>query len=513
MLKQLDTLIGFVVVMSVVSLLITIITQMVSSLLGLRGKHLADALVVMIDKIDPQLDATTRANLAIGILTRPVISDSMLSMSEKIWDKVPLLSWLRSRWKIASAIRPDELLEILKDISGMTSAQAKARMDALYSATVQPDQFIELLKDLAGSPGLTLEPQRLQALLQRAREACVAAHQAVESAMAAPGNVAARVAMLQAKVAAMQAATQVLPGRIAAMRVLAALHVTTAATDAAIVALNAQLPILARVAQADAKSLIAQLNDASNIALENLEKWFNSAQDRAQQWFAINARMITVLASFVAAFTLQLDTFQLIKNISSDPDVRAKLVASADALQKQSEKVIHDTDGDRVEAPLHNEVITNLCKQYRGITNNLTALADFPSLAAAEKWISKRLTDYPRLESFTNDYHQFLTLKRLGASQGTIDKVVGEYQKTGLELLPNPYPFNSTWPKPHWYWFFNGQWSWPWTHLLGILFSSALLSLGGPFWFNTLKSLTNLRPALANEVDKDPKQLPSKPVS
>jgi hypothetical protein len=31
-----------------------------------------------------------------------------------------------------------------------------------------------------------------------------------------------------------------------------------------------------------------------------------------------------------------------------------------------------------------------------------------------------------------------------------------------------------------------------------------------PFWFNMLKSLTNLRPALANEVDKDPKQLPEK---
>src|ERR1035441_8224489 len=112
MLKQLDTLIGFVVVMSVVSLLITIITQMVSSLLGLRGKHLADALVVMIDKIDPQLDATTRANLAIGILTRPVISDSMLWMSKKIWKKVPFLPWLERKGKKPPEINPDELLEI-----------------------------------------------------------------------------------------------------------------------------------------------------------------------------------------------------------------------------------------------------------------------------------------------------------------------------------------------------------------------------------------------------------------
>ena len=41
-------------------------------------------------------------------------------------------------------------------------------------------------------------------------------------------------------------------------------------------------------------------------------------------------------------------------------------------------------------------------------------------------------------------------------------------------------------------------------HLLGLLASAALLSLGAPFWFNILKSLTNLRPLLAQEVDKNP---------
>jgi hypothetical protein len=38
-----------------------------------------------------------------------------------------------------------------------------------------------------------------------------------------------------------------------------------------------------------------------------------------------------------------------------------------------------------------------------------------------------------------------------------------------------------------------------------MLASAALLSLGAPFWFNLLKALTNLRPALAQQVDKNPK--------
>src|SRR6185369_16455765 len=116
MLKQLDTLIGFAVVMLVVSLLITIVTQMVSSLLGLRGKNLADALEVMMVKIAPVIPNDQVKQLVREILTHPVISGSTMSMVTRRWDRVPILSWLRQRWKMASAIRPDELYDILKAI-------------------------------------------------------------------------------------------------------------------------------------------------------------------------------------------------------------------------------------------------------------------------------------------------------------------------------------------------------------------------------------------------------------
>jgi hypothetical protein len=35
----------------------------------------------------------------------------------------------------------------------------------------------------------------------------------------------------------------------------------------------------------------------------------------------------------------------------------------------------------------------------------------------------------------------------------------------------------------------------------GVLATAALLSLGAPFWFNLLKSLTNLRPLVATKQD------------
>lgn len=40
-----------------------------------------------------------------------------------------------------------------------------------------------------------------------------------------------------------------------------------------------------------------------------------------------------------------------------------------------------------------------------------------------------------------------------------------------------------------------------WKGFLGRVFSAMLLSLGAPFWFNALKKMANLRPALANKVE------------
>jgi len=63
MLNTIDTVIGFAVIMTVVSLLITILVQMVSSALSLRGKNLANALALTFQTIDPKIgEFSGRAN-------------------------------------------------------------------------------------------------------------------------------------------------------------------------------------------------------------------------------------------------------------------------------------------------------------------------------------------------------------------------------------------------------------------------------------------------------------------
>jgi len=45
----------------------------------------------------------------------------------------------------------------------------------------------------------------------------------------------------------------------------------------------------------------------------------------------------------------------------------------------------------------------------------------------------------------------------------------------------------------------------PFRQLAGILFSAGLLGLGAPFWFNALKTMTALRPVLANKQEQEQK--------
>ncbi len=250
------------------------------------------------------------------------------------------------------------------------------------------------------------------------------------------------------------------------------------------------------------------MNNTKDPTLANLEKWFNSAQDRAQQWFTTHTRLITIISSIAAAFVLQLDAVEVFHRISSDPDLRAKLVAHAYSLQKDADTVFHNSDiGDQ---KAHQAILSELRKQHPEIGTTLDARPNFTTLSEVDKWMRDKVAGNKNAEEIVADYKQIFFKQRLGSATDSFDKLNVEFKKTGFDLLPNPYPAvrAEDWSICR-FWRLSGQWSWPRRHLFGILLSAALLSLGAPFWFNSLKTLTNLRPKLASEIDKDPKQIPT----
>jgi len=417
MLQYIDTILGFALVMSVVSLLITIVTQIVSNLFGLRGRSLGNALVALAGKIDPRIDEKVpklSQQLADRVLTDPSVSDSLL----------PAKSSGGTLWRRATAIRPIELLGILEQLSKPPSPPADG------------------------------------------------------SQKPAPGAIAD------------DAAPETLEQ--AASRMLVILKKPSAATATAIDALTQELP---KLAGERGIVIIGEFNTAMNVALFNLTSSFNSAQDRAKQWFAMHTRIVTVIASVVASVALQLDTFELLRRISADPELRARLVANVPVIQKQAEEVFQAAGAATPQ--LQAKVLSDLDRRFTGVSNLLAGHLPANMSADPLPWIRDRLTPTPLsaqipaiADAFSNAVSSASSeaVREWSRRFGTIQE---EFGRTGLQLIPSPYP-----PL--------GKRLWPLRHLLGLLASAALLSLGAPFWFNALKTLTSLRPLLADQVDRNP---------
>lgn len=106
MLERLDTLVAFATVMLGISLMITIINQMIASLLGHRATYLKDGIKDLLETLDPAL-APHIEKIANDVLTHKLASDSIFAHQ----------SWAPSRWKLASTVGPEELSKLLNLVS------------------------------------------------------------------------------------------------------------------------------------------------------------------------------------------------------------------------------------------------------------------------------------------------------------------------------------------------------------------------------------------------------------
>ncbi len=103
MLNSLDVLIGFTVVMLVVSMAVTMITQAIgSSIMNLRGKSLHEGLTSLLALMDQGLSREQANRIADHILRNPLVSAG---------------SARRGKYRLASVIHRDELTKLLLDFA------------------------------------------------------------------------------------------------------------------------------------------------------------------------------------------------------------------------------------------------------------------------------------------------------------------------------------------------------------------------------------------------------------
>ncbi|HEX8280987.1 MAG TPA: hypothetical protein VF551_06400 [Chthoniobacterales bacterium] len=195
---------------------------------------------------------------------------------------------------------------------------------------------------------------------------------------------------------------------------------------------------------------------------------------------------MTIAASAIVALVLQLDAVEIFHYVSTNAAGRSALVTSAG-------KVIAEADGALDErGRLIRRIADRWAERFLRVPMDLTGIDHLGELEAA---LRKQSTPFDPavfeeiVASTTKEYFR--------DQRDKISELTRAVSATGFEFIPLNY------------------WRWTsergvgakllslWEHLPGMALFAALLTLGAPYWYNLLKNLTSLRPAVAQLIGKE----------
>ncbi|HEU5165248.1 MAG TPA: hypothetical protein VFU29_06900 [Chitinophagaceae bacterium] len=178
----------------------------------------------------------------------------------------------------------------------------------------------------------------------------------------------------------------------------------------------------------------------------SIEKWYNEYMDRVTGWYKVHVRNIVLVVSALVTLAFNIDTIHIIKVAATDPKTRERLNLLADEVLKDS-------------------LITNAVL---------------------------------RQENFQDYYDEYVNDDSFDG-RDSIEKVlfrdslVANYNNESLDQLIKLNQMVRQWDLPVG-WEIKKDHGWP-LIILGWILSTLALSAGGPFWFDLLKRLVNVRNA------------------
>lgn len=629
MLNTLDIVIGFAVIMTVLSLFITILVQMVSTGLALRGKNLANALSLTFQTIDPKIGEQAHS-LAAQILRDPIFSDSIWRTKSREVD-VAGLALMDSEKKLAAAKQAFQLesdpakqaqLTTLVDQLGGAFDAAKANLGKLGELVNAERELKQATKALAKAVDEDMKTVALRAI--EAGKAKVAAARAAAKLPEVklnrqkpwkfwtlpwggarqlgnairPGEVY-RVLHELAEHTETEAVLKGIPAGLAttAGAIIQALTKEDRPTTEA----RQKLSLLNWVGDTYFKAMPAQqaalvnslpdlaatVERATTQAYDRFQRWFGSGQDRAEQWFQTHMRGVTIVMAVLTAFLLQLDTVDIYRQLREQPALTAALVKAAPGVVEQGTTVLDPANtaayhtyllwlqkhplfplktlpekgtdaayrnaiADRIKAAPDLEYPVQQFDKAFELAKNAEGFADAEGTAAKTAYTAwmknfpmftldaepddaatqqsvhdaiqakvtadadaKAAPDQDKMKEWLAEYDSLQSAGKFAyesARQNAYRDLKKQMDAAGFALAP--VPFLSRWdsePLPVWARGIYPPAAHYLVHFIGVLMTAGLLTLGAPFWFNLLKNLTSLRPALASLIEKRPTSSPALP--
>lgn len=224
--------------------------------------------------------------------------------------------------------------------------------------------------------------------------------------------------------------------------------------------------------------------------------WFNTVIDRTTDVFRTLTRWITVGFAVLLPFLLHIDSLAMFRQLTSDSQLRAKLMQNMGATMDRAAEVF--SLGDR-SMSLASAALELTCKDKPEIAS-AHAIKNIPSGLAkcseGDAWLGvtfRECKDPNAPKMFSDAYHKQFEKLAAANLQGILqctNEIKASLDESGLKI----FAISNSWPD-------IGRYRKEKMHFWGTLMTAVFLSLGAPFWYNVLKQLSNLRPAIAQKID------------
>ena len=216
----------------------------------------------------------------------------------------------------------------------------------------------------------------------------------------------------------------------------------------------------------------------------NLETWFDTIMSRSTDRFVMRTRVWTVVFAVLLAFGFQIDSFELLRNLSTAAELRAVLAQKAEQTLSRVDEVL-------LAKSVAVESLETIRPRFEELKDREIP-ASLVSRGQGEAWLIEEFKDSPGFPDIQRAYGMAfdeLAPKKLEKLGNQILDLKTDLEESKMVVLP------ANWPG------YVDRWKSVGRHLPGFVLSVLLLSLGAPFWFNALRSLASLRPILAGKID------------
>lgn len=466
--------IAVIFVYLLLSLICTALNEGIASFIDKRGKNLMEGIKNLLN--DPKF-----TGLAQQVYNHGLVGGISQYASNP-----------KKRTRLPSYMSSESFSLALLDILAARGIIAGKHGDLLVNAESADDAYEEALEAVAAAPN---DPVRVEAVKQAktaqeqawveletvASNAKVAYDQAVQAADAAPGDAALAKMAAEAKhtTDSINAAVKMLGARRAAVasakspkEVKLLLDAGTTLKEALAFArdfaaeypnpLNNIREGLKRLPEGHTKETLLVLVDKTRREVttiehqaeafrKNLEDWFNQAMERVGGWYKRWTQRVLLGLATLVVIASNADTVMLIEQLSKDNVLRASLIAAAEQTVKTRAAV------QPTERPAEGTATS---------TPATDAKSDTPDLRTVLK---------------------------------TAENVK---LPVGWSINPDDPGY---FPIPNLSWEYAG---WAFYKAFGLLISVLAVSLGAPFWFDTLSKVVNLRSAGTppGEISKNARQ-------